>query len=120
QEAAVRGARANVELQRSRLLPSVTADSYDFQYGDLHGDAANQWTSVLSVLVTIFDFGEAYFATKSARMKLQAETQRRLAVQQDLQKECVNAVQETNQSTGNLGTALGEVVKPHRVVTRLD
>jgi outer membrane protein TolC len=101
QEAAVRGARANVELQRSRLLPSVTADSVDFQYGDFHGDAANQWSSVLSVHVPIFDFGEAYFATKSARIKLQAETQRRLAVQQDLQKELVDAVVEINQSTGN-------------------
>jgi len=120
QEAAVRGARANVELQRSRLLPSVTADSYDFQYGDFHGDAANQWTSVLSVHVPIFDFGEAYFATKSARMKLQAETQRRLAVQQDLQKELVNAVVEINQSTGNLGRARGEVVEAQRVVTRLE
>jgi outer membrane protein TolC len=120
QEAAVRGARANVELQRSRLLPSVTADSVDFQYGDFHGDAANQWSSVLSVHVPIFDFGEAYFATKSARIKLQAETQRRLAVQQDLQKELVNAVVEINQSTGNLGRARGEVVEAQRVVTRLE
>ena len=120
QEAAVRGARANVELQRSRLLPSVTADSYDFQYGDFHGDAANQWTSVLAVHVPIWDFGEAYYATKSARLKLQAETQRRLAVQQDLQKELVNAVVEINQSTGNLGRARGEVVEAQRVATRLE
>jgi outer membrane protein TolC len=120
QEAAVRGAQANVELQRSRLLPTVTADSYDFQYGDFHGDAANQWTSVLTVRVPIFDFGEAYFATKSARIKLQAETERRLAVQQDLQQELVNAVVEISQSTGNLGRARGEVVEAQRVVTRLE
>ncbi len=100
--------------------PSVTADSYDFQYGDFHGDAANQWVSVLSVHVPIFDFGEAYFATKSARIKLQAETQRRLAVQQDLLKELVDAVVEINQSTGNLGRARGEVVEAQRVVTRLE
>ena len=120
QEAAIRGAQANVELQRSRLLPSVTADSVDFQYGDFHSDAANQWTSVLTVHVPIFDFGEAYFATKSARIKLQAETQRRLAVQQDLQKELVEAVVDINQSTGNLGRAAGEVVEAQRVATRLE
>ena len=120
QEATVRGAQANVDLQRSRMLPSVTADSYDFQYGDFHGDAANQWVSVLAVHVPIFDFGEAYFATKSARIKLQAETQRRLAVQQDLLKELVDAVVEINQSTGNLGRARGEVVEAQRVVTRLE
>jgi len=120
QEATVRGAQANVELQRSRLLPSVTADSFDFQYGDFHGDAANQWVSVLTVHVPIFDFGEAYLATKSARIKLQAETERRLAVQQDLQKELVDAVVEISQSAGNLGRARGEVVEAQRVATRLE
>ena len=35
QEAGIREAQANVELQRSRLLPSVTAGSYDFQYRGL-------------------------------------------------------------------------------------
>jgi outer membrane protein TolC len=120
QEATVRGAQANVELQRSRLLPSVTADSYDFQYGDFHGDAANQWTSLLSVHVPIWDFGEAYLATKAARIKLQAETEHRLAVQQDLQKELADAVVEINQSAGGLGKALGEVAEAQRVATRLE
>ncbi len=120
QEAAVRGAQANVELQRSRLLPSVTADSYDFQYGDFHGDAANQWVSILSVHVPIFDFGQAYLATKSARLKLGAETQRRVAVQQDLQKELVDAVVQIKQSAGNLGKARGEVAEAQRVATRLE
>ncbi len=32
QDAAIRGADANVALQRSRMLPSVSADSFDFQY----------------------------------------------------------------------------------------
>ncbi len=120
QEATVRGAQANVELQRSRLLPSVTADSFDFQYGDFHGDAANQWTSVLTVHVPIFDFGEAYLATKSARIKLQAETERRLAVQQDLQKELVDALVQIKQSAGGLGKALGEVAEAQRVATRVE
>lgn len=120
QEATVRGAQANVDLQRSRMLPSVSADSYDFQYGDFHGDAANQWVSVLSVHVPVFDFGEAYLATKSARIKLQAETERRVAVQQDLLKELVDAVVNIKQSAGNFAKASGEVVEAQRVVTRLE
>ena len=120
QEATIRGAQANVDLQRSRLLPSVTADSYDFQYGDFHGDAANQWVSLLVVHVPVFDFGEAYLATKSARIKLQAETERRLAVQQDLLKELVDAVVEINKSTGSLGRATGEVAEAQRVALRLE
>ena len=120
QEAAIRGAQANVELQRSRLLPTVTADSYDFQYGDFHGDAANQWTSLLAVHVPIFDFGEAYLATKAARIKLQAETERRVAVEQDLQKELVDAVLQIKQSAGSLGKVRGEVVEAQRVATRLE
>jgi len=120
QEATVRGAQANVALQRSRLLPSVTADSYDFQYGDFHGDAANQWVSILTVHVPVFDFGEAYLATKSARIKLQAEIERRAAVKQDLQKELVDAVVEISQSAGSLGKAAGEVVEAQRVATRLE
>jgi outer membrane protein TolC len=119
QEATIRGAQANVSLQRSRLLPSVTADSYDFQYGDFHGDAANQWVSLLVVHVPVFDFGEAYLATKSARIKLQAETARRVAVQQDLLKELVDAVVQIKQSAGSLGKAGGEVVEAQRVATRL-
>jgi outer membrane protein TolC len=120
QDATIRGAQANVALQRSRLLPSVTADSYDFQYGDFHGDAANQWVSLLTVHVPVFDFGEAYLATKSARIKLQAEIERRVAVQQDLQKELVDAVVQIKQSAGNLGKASGEVVEAQRVATRLE
>jgi outer membrane protein TolC len=120
QEATVRGAQANVDLQRSRMLPSVTADSYDFQYGDFHGDAANQWVSVLSVHVPVFDFGEAYLATKSARIKLQAETERRVAVQQDLLKELLDAVVNIKQSAGNFAKAGGEVVEAQRVATRLE
>jgi len=120
QEATVRGAQANVALQRSRLLPSVTADSYDFQYGDFHGDAANQWVSLLTVHVPIFDFGEAYLATKSARIKLQAETEHRLAVQQDLQKELADAVVQIKQSAGGVGKALGEVAEAQRVASRLE
>ena len=68
----------------------------------------------------IFDFGEAYLATKSARIKLQAETEHRLAVQQDLQKELVDAVVEINQSAGSLGKALGEVAEAQRVASRLE
>jgi len=120
QEATIRGAQANVEFQRSRMLPSVTAESYDFQYGDFHGDAENQWTSFLSVHVPVFDFGEAYLATKSARIKLQAETERRLAVQQDLQKELVDALVQIKQSAGGLGKALGEVAEAQRVATRVE
>ncbi|HEY3037492.1 MAG TPA: TolC family protein [Pyrinomonadaceae bacterium] len=120
QEATIRGAQANVEFQRSRLLPSVTADSYDFQYGDFHGDAANQWVSLLAVHVPIFDFGEAYLATKSARLKLQAETERRVAVEQDLLKELVDAVLQIKQSAGNLAKARGEVVEAQRVATRVE
>ena len=102
------------------MLPSVTAESYDFQYGDFHGDAENQWTSFLSVHVPVFDFGEAYLATKSARIKLQAETERRLAVQQDLQKELVDALVQIKQSAGGLGKALGEVAEAQRVATRVE
>ena len=120
QEATVRGAKANVELQRSRLLPTVTADSYDFQYGDFHGDAANQWVSILSVHVPVFDFGEAYLATKSARIKLQAEIERRAAVEQDLQKDLLDAALQIKQAAGNLGKARGEVAEAQRVVTRLE
>ena len=120
QEATIRGAQANVELQRSRMLPSVTAESYDFQYGDFHGDAANQWVSLLAVHVPIFDFGEAYLATKSARLKLQAETERRVAVEQDLLKELVDAVLQIKQSAGNLAKARGEVVEAQRVATRVE
>jgi len=113
QEATIRGAQANVEFQRSRMLPSVTAESYDFQYGDFHGDAENQWTSFLSVHVPVFDFGEAYLATKSARIKLQAEIERRAAVEQDLQKELVDALVEINKAAGNVGKARGEVAEEH-------
>lgn len=120
QDAAVRGAQANVALQRSRLLPSVTADSYDFQYGDFHGDAANEWVSVLTVHVPVFDFGEAYLATKSARIKLQAEIERRAAVEQDLRKELVDAMVNIKQSAGNFAKAGGEVVEAQRVATRLE
>jgi outer membrane protein TolC len=120
QEATIRGAQANVALQRSRLLPSVTADSYDFQYGDFHGDTANQWVSLLVVHVPVFDFGEAYLATKSARIKLQAEIERRAAVQQDLQKELVDAVVQIKQSAGSLGKSRGEVVEAQRVASRLE
>ncbi len=120
QEASVREARANVELQRSRLLPSVTADSYDFQYGDFHADTANQWASVLTVHVPVFDFGEAYLATKSARIKLQAEIERRAAVEQDLKKELVDAVINIKQAAGSFARAGGEVVEAQRVATRLE
>src|SRR5262249_6592367 len=120
QEATIRGAQANVALQRSRLLPSVTADSYDFQYGDFHGDAANQWVSVLTVHVPVFDFGEAYLATKSARIKLQAEIERGVAVKQELQKELVDAVVQIKQSAGNFAKAGGEVVEAQRVAARLE
>jgi len=120
QEATIRGAQANVEFQRSRMLPSVTAESYDFQYGDFHGDAENQWTSFLSVHVPVFDFGEAYLATKSARIKLQAEIERRAAVEQDLQKELVDALVEINKAAGNVGKARGEVAEEQRVATRVE
>jgi outer membrane protein TolC len=120
QEAGIREAQANVELQRSRLLPSVTAGSYDFQYGDFHGGTENQWVSILSVHVPIFDFGEAYLATKSARIKLQAETLRRVAVEQDLLKELVDAVMNIKQSAANFAKAGGEVVEAQRVATRLE
>jgi len=120
QEATVRGARADVALHRSRLLPSVSADSYDFQYGDFHGDAANQWVSILSVHVPVWDFGEAYLATKSARIKLQAEIQRRAAVEQDLRKDLVDAVVNIKQSAGNFAKSTGEVVEAQRVATRLE
>ena len=120
QEAGVREARANVELQRSRLLPSVTAGSFDFQFGDFHGDATNQWSSVLTVRVPVFDFGEAYLATKSARIKLQAEIERRVAVEQDLRKELVDAVLNIQQSAGSFAKSGGEVVEAQRVATRLE
>jgi outer membrane protein TolC len=120
QEATVREARANVEFQRSRLLPSVSADSYDFQYGDFHGDTANQWASVLTVRVPIFDFGGAYLATKSARIKLQAEIERRAAVEQDLKKELLDAILNIKQSAGSFARAGGEVVEAQRVATRLE
>jgi outer membrane protein TolC len=120
QEATVREARANVELQRSRLLPSVSADSYDFQYGDFHGDTANQWASVLTVHVPVWDFGGAYLATKSARIKLQAEIERRAAVEQDLKKELMDAVLSIKQSAGSFARAGGEVVEAQRVATRLE
>jgi len=120
QEATVREARANVDLQRSRLLPSVSADSYDFQYGDFHGDTANQWASVLTVRVPVFDFGQAYLATKSARLKLQAEIERRAAVEQDLKKDLLDAVMNIKQSAGGFARAGGEVVEAQRVATRLE
>jgi outer membrane protein TolC len=120
QEATVREARANVELQRSRLLPSVSADSYDFQYGDFHGDTANQWASVLSVHVPVFDFGQAYLATKSARIKLQAEIERRAAVEQDLKKDLLDAVMNIKQAAGSFARVSGEVVEAQRVATRLE
>ena len=120
QEATVREARANVDLQRSRLLPSVSADSYDFQYGDFHGDTANQWASVLTVRVPVFDFGQAYLATKSARIKLQAEIERRAAVEQDLKKDLLDAVMNIKQSAGGFARASGEVVEAQRVATRLE
>ena len=120
QEAGIREAQATVELQRSRLLPSVTAGSYDFQYGDFHGDATNQWSSVLTVHVPVFDFGEAYLATKSARIKLQAEIERRAAVEQDLRKELVDAVVNIKQSAGSFAKAVGEVVEAQRVASRLE
>ena len=120
QEATIRGAQANVEVQRSRMLPSVTADSYDFQYGDFHGDATNQWTSLLSVHVPVWDFGEAYLATKAARIKLQAETEQRVAVEQDLLKELVDALVQINQAAGSVGKARGEVVEAQRVATRIE
>ena len=120
QDASIRGAQANVALQRSRLLPSVTADSFDFQYGDFHGNTANQWVSILAVHVPVFDFGEAYLATKAARLKLQAENERRVAVQQDLLKELVDALVQIKQSAGNLGKARGEIVEAQRVAIRLE
>ena len=120
QEATVRGAQADVALQRSRLLPSVSADSYDFQYGDFHGDAANQWVSILSVHVPVWDFGEAYLATKAARIKLQAEIQRRAAVEQDLRKDLVDGLVNIKQSAGNFARVGGEVVEAQRVATRLE
>jgi outer membrane protein TolC len=120
QEAGIREAQANIELQRSRLLPSVTAGSYDFQYGDFHGEATNQWSSVLTVHVPVFDFGEAYLATKSARIKLQAEIERRAAVEQDLRKDLVDAVVNIKQSAGSFARAVGEVVEAQRVASRLE
>ena len=120
QDATIREAQANVAFQRSRLLPSVTASSFDFQYGDFHGDAANQWVSILAVNVPVFDFGEAYLATKSARIKLQAENERRVAVQQDLLKELVDAIVNIKQSAGSFARAVGEVVEAQRVATRLE
>jgi outer membrane protein TolC len=120
QDASIRGAQANVALQRSRMLPTVTANSFDFQYGDFHGDAANQWVSVLSVHVPVFDFGEAYLATKAARIKLLAESERRVAVQQDLVKELVDAVVKIQQAVGSYAKARGEVVEAQRVASRLE
>ncbi len=120
QEASIQGAKATVALQRSRMLPSVSAGSFDFQYGDFHGHAENEWVSVLTVHVPVFDFGEAYLATKSARLKLQAEIQRRLAVQQDLLKQLVDAVVQIKQSAGNFAKASGEVAEAQRVATRLE
>lgn len=120
QDATIRGAQADVALKRSRMLPSVTADSFDFQYGDFHGNAANQWVSVLSVHVPVFDFGEAYLATKAARIKLQAESERRVAVQQDLLKEQVEALVNIEKSAGTFAKARGEVVEAQRVASRLE
>ena len=59
-------------------------------------------------------------ATKSARIKLQAEIERRAAVEQDLKKELLDAVMNIKQSAGGFARAGGEVVEAQRVATRLE
>ncbi len=59
-------------------------------------------------------------ATKSARIKLQAEIERRVAVQQDLKKELVDAVLNIQQSAANFAKAGAAVVEAQRVATRLE
>ena len=59
-------------------------------------------------------------ATKSARIKLQAEIERRAAVEQDLKKELVDAVMNIKQAAGSFARAGGEVVEAQRVASRLE
>lgn len=120
QEASIQGAQAELELKRSRLFPSVTGDSYDFQYGDFHGDAANQWASAVTVHVPVFDFGEAYLATKSASIKVRAENERLLAVQQDVRRELAEAVLQIKQAAADFAKAGSEVAEKQRVAIRLE
>ncbi len=70
--------------------------------------------------VPVFDFGQAYLATKAARLKLQAEIERREAVQRDLQKELMDAVIQIKQSVGSFAKAQGEVAEAQRVANRLE
>ncbi|HXY02691.1 MAG TPA: TolC family protein [Terriglobales bacterium] len=120
QEATVHGAQADLELQRSRLFPTVTGDSYDFQYGDFHAHAENQWSSAVTVHVPVFDFGEAYLATKSASIKVRAENERLLAVQQDVRKDLADAVSSIKQSAADFAKAGSEVAEKQRVAIRLE
>ncbi len=120
QEASIQGAKADVALQRSRQYPSVKAESFDFQYGDFHGHAANQWVSFMSVSVPVFDFGETALAIRSADLKLRAENERLLAVQQDLRKELVDAFVQVKQSGAAFAKAGSDVAEQQRVATRLE
>ncbi|MEO8440592.1 MAG: TolC family protein [Spartobacteria bacterium] len=119
QEAAINGAKANVALQRSRQYPSVKAESFDFQYGDFHGQAANQWVSFMSVSVPVFDFGEAAFATRSASVKMRAESARLLAVRQDVRKELLDAFVELKQTEAAFAKANSDVAEQERIANRL-
>lgn len=119
QEAAVEEAKANVALKRSRQYPTVEGQSYDFQYGDFKGNAANQWVSFMSVSVPVFDFGEASYATSSAKLKARAEDQRLLAARQEVRKELVDAFVQVKQSEAGYAKAKSDVNEQNRIITRL-
>lgn len=119
QKATIDQAKAGLALERSRQYPTVNAQSFDFQYGDFHGHAANQWVSFLAVNVPVFDFGEAALATKSARKKAQAETLRLTAVRQDVRKELVDAFVQVAQSNSAFSKSVSDVAEQQRITTRL-
>jgi outer membrane protein TolC len=119
QEAAVDEARATVALKRSQQYPTVEAQSYDYQYGDFKGNASNQWVSFMAVRVPVFDFGEAAYATSSARLRARAEAQRLLAVRQEVRKELVDAFVQVKQSESGYAKAINDVNEQQRVTARL-
>ncbi|MGB8342173.1 MAG: TolC family protein [Chthoniobacterales bacterium] len=119
QEAIVDGAKAGVALRRSRQYPSLNAESFDYQYGDFHGHATNEWVSVMTASVPIFDFGEAASATRAATLTARAEKQRLLAVQQDVRKELLDALVQVRQSESASAKAAGDVAEQQRIATRL-
>jgi outer membrane protein TolC len=87
QEGSIDEAKANLALRQIQLWPSGNINS-TARYGeDLSTIGQNNWISVLSFSMPIFDFGQLHDAAKAADMNLQSQNEKLVAVHDNLRQE---------------------------------